>query len=254
MAKLIFLGTSSSIPTKTRDNTSFVFSQKKLKLLIDCPGSIIQKLIKADIDFRKLQNIVITHQHPDHIYGITSLIHTQHLLNDKLNIFSNSSCIKIIKQLVELFDLKGSDYPKINYINVFGNEAFLRKEGIKFEAIKNVHTKDSFGIRISTSNKKIFYSSDTCFSSKMLKKAGRLNYLIHDCTASSGYFKKYPKLYKIHTQAKALADYLKDKPYTKLIPVHFLLLDKNEEGKIKQELKPIKSQLLIPQDFKTVFV
>ena len=57
MTKLIFLGTSSSIPTKTRDNTSFVFSQKKLKLLIDCPGSIIQKLIKADIDFRKLQNI-----------------------------------------------------------------------------------------------------------------------------------------------------------------------------------------------------
>ncbi len=249
MAKIIFLGTSSSIPTEQRDNTSFVFIHEKYTFLIDCPGSVTQKLIKVGINFKKIKNIIITHEHPDHIYGIISLIHTQMHFNDSLTIFSNASSIKIIKQLVKLFKLNDSHYPKIKYINVFKKKVFFQEANIKLQALKNNHIKDSFGIKISFAKKSIFYSSDTSFSHKMLKQAENFNYLIHDCTASSDFFKKHPSLYKMHTCSKTLSDYLINKPSIKLIPIHFLLLEKNEMKRIRNELKPLGKRVVFVKDF-----
>ena len=253
MAKIIFLGTSSSIPTKDRDNTSFLFIHKDKVFLIDCPGSITQKLLKANIDYKKLKNIIITHQHPDHIYGIVSLIHTQCYFNDKLNIFSNVDVIKIIKKLVKIFKLNKKDYPKINYINVFTKKIFYNTDDLKILAIKNKHIKNSFGLKFIFGKKSIFYTSDTSFSKELLNSIGKIDYLISDCTASSIFFKKYPSLYKMHTDSKTLADYMKDKN-TKLIPIHFLLLDNTELKRIKSELKILNKNLIIPKDFQKLYL
>jgi len=252
MAKIIFLGTASSIPTDKRDNTSFILTHKKFTLLIDCPGSIPQKLLKIGLDFRKIRDIVITHEHPDHIYGIISLIHTQAYFNDILRIFTTPPSIKIIRQLIKLFDLNKPHYPKIKYVNVFKRKNFLNKEGLRISAIRNKHIPGSFGIRASFSKKSLFYSSDTSFSKRMLKEAGQINYLIHDCTASSSFFQKHPSLYEMHTSARELSDYLKAFPKIKFIPVHFLLLTKSEEKKIRKELKSLDSRVIWAEDFKTI--
>jgi len=252
MAKIIFLGTASSIPTKDRDNTSFLFIHKDKIFLIDCPGSITQKLLKANVNYKKLKNIIITHQHPDHIYGIVSIIHTQCFFNDKLNIFSNIDVIKIIKKLVLMFKLNKKDYPKINYINVFNKKIFYNKDNLKILAIKNKHIKNSFGLKFIFDRKSIFYTSDTYFSKKLLDSVGNVDYLISDCTASSKFFKKYPS--KMHTDSKTLANYMKDKKNTKLIPIHFLLLNNTELKRIKNELKILNKNLIIPKDFQKIYI
>jgi ribonuclease BN (tRNA processing enzyme) len=254
MAKIIFLGTASSIPTKNRDNTSFLFIHKDNFFLIDCPGSITQKLLKADINYKKLKNIIITHQHPDHIYGIISLIHTQCYFNDRLNIFSNIDVIKIIKKLVVMFKLNKKDYPKINYINVFNKKIFYNKGNLKILAIKNKHIKNSFGLKFIFGKKSVFFTSDTSFSKKLLDSVGKVDYIISDCTASSIFFKKYPSLYKMHTDSNTLANYMKDKKDTKLIPIHFLLLDSTELKRIKNELKILNKNLIIPKDFQNIYI
>ena len=252
MAKIIFLGTSSSIPTKKRDNTSFLLIHKKQTVLIDCPGSIVHKLLNAGVDFRKLKDVIITHQHPDHIYGIASLIHTQAFLNSNMNIYSNSDCIKIIKKLMTLFRLKRKRFPRINYVNVRNKTPFYSSQGLKITAVKNKHIKNSFGIKAKAGKKTLFYSSDTSFSPELLNQAESADYLIHDCTASSSYFKKHPILYKLHTCAKDLSEYMNKNSRAKLIPIHFLLLDKGEERRIKQELSCLKRKVIFPKDFQQI--
>lgn len=253
MATLKFLGTASSIPSKDRDNTSFIFKYKSNSFLIDCPGAISHKLLKTEEDFRKIKKLIITHHHPDHIYGIISLIHTQMHSNKKLFIFSNKPSIKIIKQLVKIFKLDRSGYPKIKYTDVFEKEFFFSQEGLKVKAVKNIHIEKSFGLLFFWQKKKLFYSSDTSFSQKMLKNTGKIDFLIHDCTASESYFQKYPKLYKMHTSSLQLAGYLKNKPETALIPIHFLLARKKEMSRIRKELSFLK-KVVIPEDYQTITI
>lgn len=249
MAKIIFLGTASSIPTKDRDNTSFLFIHKKQTFIVDCPGSIVQKLLRVGIDFKKIQNIIITHEHPDHIYGIVSLIHTQAYLNDRLRIFTNPTCIKIIKKLVEIFELNKKEFPRLDFINVFEKSLFYQNDSLRLAAIKNLHTEDSFGVRFLFGRKCLFYSSDTAFSPAMFKGLGKCNYLIHDTTASSSFFRRYPRLYKMHTDSRTLAKYLRSKPKVKLFPIHFLLLEKGEEERIQKELKTLHGRVIFVKDF-----
>ncbi|UCG34652.1 MAG: ribonuclease Z [Candidatus Omnitrophota bacterium] len=252
MAKIIFLGTASSIPTKDRDNTAFVFIHKSQTFLIDCPGAIVHKLLKANVDFKKLQNVVITHEHPDHIYGIISLIHTQAGLNDRLNIFTNNRCKKIVESLRALFNLDRDKFPQIHYIDVFKKNPFYSKDGLRLSSIENKHMQGSFGVKFSSGKKSLFYTSDTSFSASMIEKAGKLNYLIHDCTGPSSSFSPGSKINLMHTDSKTLSEYLKDKPDTKLIPVHFLLLKKGEEKRIRAELKPLGKRCVFVKDFEVV--
>ena len=251
MAKITFLGTAASIATKTRDNTSFLVSSSKETFLIDCPGSIVQKLLKIGFDFKKLKNVVITHHHPDHVYGIISLVHSQFIFNDEINIYSNAHTIKLIKSLLKLFRLNRSKFPKINYINVFKKGPFYSSKSLKLKAIKNNHCKDSFGILFKTNKKNILYSSDTCFYPEMLTKLKNINYLIHDCTASSSYFKRYPALYKMHTNSKQLAQFLSKRSKTKLIPIHFLLLKRGEEKRMRKELSAVRGVRFV-KDFDAI--
>ncbi len=245
MAVLKCLGTSAYIPTKARDNTSFLFSYQGNSFLVDCPGAISHKLLKTDFDFKKIKQVIITHQHPDHIYGIISLIHTQLSFTDKLTIFSSNPSIKIIKQLVKMFKLDKPGFPRINYVNVFEKNYFFQKNNLKAKAVRNVHTKDSFGVYFIFGKKKFFYSSDAAFSLKMLNTIKTTDYLMHDCTASSSFFKKYPQLYKSHTCSLQLKNYLIDKLKIVLIPVHFLLADKKEMTRIRKELSPLKKVIFL---------
>ena len=253
--KIIFLGTASSISTKERDNTSLLICESKNRdfILIDCPGSLVSKFKKLNLNYTKLNKVIITHHHPDHIYGLVSLVHSQYKLNKKLTIFSSNFSIRIIKKLLRLFNLSSGDYPRVSFIDVFSQEYFFKNLNLKISAFKNKHCPGSFGINIIYKNKNIIYSSDTALTKNVEKLIDKNTYLIHDCTASSRFFKKYPLLYNLHTEANQLKNLaLRRKPKL-LIPIHFLLLRNDEFENIKKELKDIK-KILFPNDYSCLYI
>jgi len=79
----VFLGSSGAIPGRDRDTTSLVFVGESDAVLVDCGGSPAQKLMLAGTDPRALSRVVITHLHPDHAYGLPSLVQTLFLLGRK---------------------------------------------------------------------------------------------------------------------------------------------------------------------------
>ncbi|MBN2482702.1 MAG: ribonuclease Z [Candidatus Omnitrophica bacterium] len=252
MAKLIFLGTSSSIPSVRRDNTALLLRYGNTSLLIDCPGSLVQKLSKAHIDFKKIRRVIITHHHIDHYYGLFHLIHAQAYINTKVTIYSNLAVIGLLKTLLKKMDLTRPRYPKIEFKDVFSKKYFYSHGGLTIRAVKNCHVDDSFGTKISFRKKNILYSSDTALCSSVIAQAADCDYLIHDCTASSSYFRRHPRLDEVHTNAKDLTVTFIRSKIKKIIPVHFLLLRKDEEQKIKKELKPFGKRLFFPSDFDVI--
>ena len=229
MPKLIFLGTSASIPSCQRDNTSLCIQHNKRTILIDCSGSIVQKLYHIGINFRDIREVVITHQHVDHYYSLFHLIHAQCYLNKRMTIYTNAITIRLLKKLLKGMNLIRSHYPKVVFKNISSKKRFYSSGSFTLHAIKNNHIDGSFGIEISSRNKRIIYSSDTTPTQTIIKRAKNCDYLIHDCTASAAYFKKYPRLSQFHTNSRDLARIFCQLNIKKIIPIHFLLLRKGEE-------------------------
>jgi ribonuclease Z len=103
----VFLGSSGAIPGRNRDTTSLVFAGEHDAILVDCGGSPAQKLWLAGTDPRALSRVVITHIHPDHAYGLPSLVQTLFLLGRKapLHLACREEHEAPLRALLGLFDL-----------------------------------------------------------------------------------------------------------------------------------------------------
>ena len=75
---ITFLGTSSGIPTLTRNVSSLALklSQKAEVWLFDCGEGTQHQLMKSNIKSSQIKKIFITHMHGDHIYGLPGFLAT----------------------------------------------------------------------------------------------------------------------------------------------------------------------------------
>ena len=103
----VFLGSSGAIPGRDRDTTSLVFVGASDAVLVDCGGSPAQKLLLAGVDPLALSRVVITHIHPDHAYGLPSLVETLFLLGRQvpLHLACREEHLAPLRALLGLFGL-----------------------------------------------------------------------------------------------------------------------------------------------------
>ncbi len=74
--ELIFLGTSSGTPTKTRNVTALAVKlcQARDWYLVDCGEGSQQQILHTPLSLLNLRGIFITHVHGDHCYGLPGLL------------------------------------------------------------------------------------------------------------------------------------------------------------------------------------
>ena len=258
MAKIIFLGTAAAVATAKRDNTALLIKTQKEQILVDAPGSLIQKLTKTNIDFRKISTVFFTHSHPDHIYGIISLLHSQYRLKNRMHIYAHPSVIILVKALRKIFQLEDtSKYPKLIYhkIKTGSKRPFYSSAEVKVSAFKVEHTPESLGFKFlfKRKAKTLVFSGDTALSQNLLKEAYQADYLIHDCFAPQRIFKKYPRLYKMHTSGLLLGEIACSCQVKVVVPIHFGGEVKYTSAEIIREIKRnFPGKVIIPADLKTL--
>lgn len=76
MFELIFLGTSASAPSLKRGLSSAMVLHKEYRFLIDCGEGTQRQLLKSGLGFKRIDRILITHGHLDHILGLGGLMST----------------------------------------------------------------------------------------------------------------------------------------------------------------------------------
>ena len=74
--QLHFLGTSSGVPTKSRNVTAIalVESHGSGWFLVDCGEATQHQLLRSPLSIANLKGILITHLHGDHCYGLPGLL------------------------------------------------------------------------------------------------------------------------------------------------------------------------------------
>jgi len=78
--KVVFLGTSGSVPTPNRGSPAIAVVRERELLLFDCGEGTQQKMFAAHLGFGRPTKVFITHLHGDHILGLPGLLQTMSLL------------------------------------------------------------------------------------------------------------------------------------------------------------------------------
>ena len=113
MFDIIFLGTSASAPSIHRGLTAQVIKHDEYRFLIDCGEGTQRQILKSGIGFKRLNRILITHGHLDHILGLAGLLSTFSRWEtiEELEIYAGRWAIERIRDLVFGVVLRGAKPP-----------------------------------------------------------------------------------------------------------------------------------------------
>ncbi len=76
MFEIIFLGTSASAPSVYRGLPAQVILAGEHRFLVDCGEGTQRQLLRSGVGFKRLNRILLTHGHLDHILGLGGLVST----------------------------------------------------------------------------------------------------------------------------------------------------------------------------------
>ena len=102
--ELIFLGTSSAIPTNHRNHSAIALKGFGEIILLDCGEGTQRQMTRARLSPMKINKIFITHFHGDHILGIPGIIQSMAFRGrtEPLDIFGPPGLSNLIMNIKKL--------------------------------------------------------------------------------------------------------------------------------------------------------
>ena len=113
MFEIVFLGTSASAPSVHRGLSAQVVKHDEFRFLIDCGEGTQRQILQSGIGFKRLNRILITHGHLDHILGLAGLLSTFSRWEaiDELEIYAGKWALDRIHDLLFGVVLRGARPP-----------------------------------------------------------------------------------------------------------------------------------------------
>ena len=113
MFEITFLGTSASAPSVHRGLSAQMVSHNEYRFLIDCGEGTQRQILQSGLGFKRLERILITHGHLDHILGLAGLVSTftRWETTEHLEIWAGKWALDRIHELLFGIVLKGARAP-----------------------------------------------------------------------------------------------------------------------------------------------
>ena len=121
--EILFLGTSSMVPTKERNHSGILISYKNENILIDCGEGVQRQMKTAGAKLTKITKILVSHWHGDHVLGIPGLLQSMSASGHRgrLQIYGPAGTKKFMKKMfgvfvfdnkmnIEVIDVKGGNF------------------------------------------------------------------------------------------------------------------------------------------------
>lgn len=253
MAHIAFIGTGGSVASESRDNASFLIDIGGL-ILVDCPGSVFQKIKKLGRKPENVDALLVTHVHPDHIYGLPSLVHSLMMVDRELVLYGSEESVAFCQRLLDLFQLQREKIKyRVRFAPLGPDEEFSIHGGL-IRTMKVPHSPASLAFRfVFSDGKELLYSGDTPCHPPLFKEIAGIDYLLHDCSAPERFFVKYPGWRRMHTSSLDLGREAAGAGVQTLLPIHIFGGLPFTDAEIWAEIRDsYKGHLIIPQDFENI--
>ncbi|MGA2385319.1 MAG: ribonuclease Z [Candidatus Bathyarchaeia archaeon] len=81
--RVVFLGTSGSVPTLKRSLPSVVIDCPRQLWMFDCGENTQRQMMQSKVSFHKKLKVFLTHLHGDHVLGLPGVLQTMALMDRK---------------------------------------------------------------------------------------------------------------------------------------------------------------------------
>lgn len=131
MFEIVFLGTSASAPSVHRGLSAQIVKHDEHRFLIDCGEGTQRQILQSGVGFKRLNRVLITHGHLDHILGLAGLLSTFSRWEaiDELEIYAGRWALERIRDLLYGVVLRGARPPmEIRLIEVQAGIVFENQD------------------------------------------------------------------------------------------------------------------------------
>jgi ribonuclease Z len=157
--EIIFLGTSASAPSVRRNLSALVVKHEEHRFLIDCGEGTQRQILQSGIGFKRLNRILITHGHLDHILGLAGLISTlmRWETMEELEIFASRGAMERIHDLINGVVLRGMRPPVPIHLRTVTPGVFIEEDTFNVTAFAVHHRgSDSIGYAFQEKGRRPF--------------------------------------------------------------------------------------------------
>jgi ribonuclease Z len=139
--EIVFLGTSASAPSIQRGLPSQMVMHREYRFLIDCGEGTQRQILQSGLGFKRLDKILITHSHLDHILGLAGLLSTfmRWEAMDTLEIWAGAPAIARIRDLLYGVVLRGASPPVKIELNTIEAGALMEDDMFRLSAFPVTH-------------------------------------------------------------------------------------------------------------------
>ena len=142
MFEIVFLGTSASTPSAYRGLSAHILLHRQYRFLIDCGEGTQRQILRSGLGFKRLDKVLLTHGHLDHILGLGGLVSTLSRWEtlSALDIYGGKSALDRVRDLIYRVVLRGARPPvAINLIPLAPDMVIMEDDKFSLSAFPVTH-------------------------------------------------------------------------------------------------------------------
>lgn len=148
--QITFLGTSSGVPTRSRNVSSIALRlpQRSEVWLFDCGEGTQHQLLRSDLRLSQIRRIFVTHMHGDHIYGLLGLLASCGLAGNpsRIDIYGPPKLEAFLNAANRCSETRYS-YPIT--VHTVSEGLVVEEDGYRVHCRPLVHRLPAFGYRVA---------------------------------------------------------------------------------------------------------
>ncbi|MGG1552774.1 MBL fold metallo-hydrolase [Paenibacillus ferrarius] len=217
MLNVHFMGTASASGSVERENTYLLLESGERCWMIDVGGNPLGKLKQTGISLDRIQGVLVTHFHVDHIYGLPSMLWGMWIARrrDPLTIYCAGEHKDQLTAILASYRV--ADWPILFTIHIHDFDwtepaVVISEEGLTVSTFPSLHVGATVGVKVESGGSVLIYSADT-MPNEIIGRQGKIDVLIHEATKAKGSANG-------HTSLEELLDYYPFDQFERVYAVH----------------------------------
>ncbi len=190
---ITILGSGTATPMLERNASGLVVQTNDVCVMVDMGPGIIRRMCEAGIDTRRVDVILLTHFHPDHVSDVPPFLFASNyaygpVREEEFLLAGPVGLEQFYNRLVELYQgriVPRGDRLKVAELDGRAPSAF-ETGSVMIRYVATTHGQPSLAYRIEADGASVTVSGDTDLSEKLVELATDTDVLVCECSMPDG--------------------------------------------------------------------